>query len=50
MSLHSAAVSVGGTLSAAIGGLFLLSYGYGFYSIAMMLAGIFSALVYMLLT
>jgi DHA1 family inner membrane transport protein len=50
MSLHSAAVSTGGTLSAAIGGLILVALGYGAYSIAMGFVGLAGALAYMLLT
>jgi predicted MFS family arabinose efflux permease len=50
MSLHSVATSTGGTLSASLGGLILVAYGYGAYSIAMGFLGLASALAYMLLT
>jgi DHA1 family inner membrane transport protein len=50
MSLHSTAVSTGGTLSAAMGGLILVAYSYGVYSIAMGFMGLAGALAYMLLT
>jgi len=50
MSLHSVAVSTGGTLSAALGGLILVAYGYGAYSIAMGFVGLAGALAYMFLT
>ena len=50
MSLHSAAMNLGGTLSAAVGGLLLLAYGYGVYSIAMGVVGVAGALVFRFLT
>jgi predicted MFS family arabinose efflux permease len=50
MSLHSAAVSMGGTLAAILGGLLLLVYGYSGYSIAMGSLGVFGALVFQFLT
>ena len=50
MSLQSAATNLGGTLSAAVGGLLLLAYGYGVYSIAMGVVGVAGALVFRFLT
>lgn len=50
MSLHSAAVSTGGTLSALMGGALLLAYGYGGYGVAMGIVGIIGALVFQFLT
>lgn len=50
MSLHTAAVSMGATLSSALGGLLLITYGYGSYSIIMGFFGLAGALVFMLLT
>jgi predicted MFS family arabinose efflux permease len=50
MSLHSAAVSMGGTLSAAAGGALLLAYGYGGYGLVMGVVGVVGALVFQLFT
>ena len=50
MSLHSAAVSMGGTLAAMIGGVLLVAYGYSGYSIVMGILGVTSALVFNFLT
>jgi len=50
MSLHSAAVSIGGTLAAMIGGVLLIAYGYSGYAIAMGILGVAGALVFQFLT
>ena len=50
MSLHSAAVSIGGTLAAIIGGVLLIAYGYSGYAIAMGILGVAGALVFQFLT
>jgi predicted MFS family arabinose efflux permease len=50
MSLHSVAVSLGGTLSALFGGVFLLSFGYGGYAVILGVVGLVAALVFQFLT
>lgn len=50
MSLHSAAQSLGATVSAAVGGYLLILFGYGFYSVVMGLVGILGALVFQVFT
>jgi predicted MFS family arabinose efflux permease len=50
MSLQSVAVSTGGMLSALLGGVFLLSYGYGGYAVILGIVGVIAALVFQFFT